>query len=315
MRRLAPALTVLLALGIGVATAQDGRIVGVSSAPVSFTVTDEDVQAASACPGCTYVVPDPGPATVFDVLRQNPNRRYTIDALHAGWMPGGAPRIEARYTVANRSGARVFLITPWLPIGETPTLVFSQAAVGREARVRVTVAYRLVLVGDEPAGEFTTRMTHRVRENGRAVSHDLRASVPTFLTLRLIGTTAPATSFTIAFDYGGDVGAYLNAITTGVPLAVTASDLLRAEVSTNHPRGYTVTLMIEEVFAPVSGAGLAGRVLLQGTRADGRTFSSAGPTAGPVVLFVGADYALQVTGDDPPGAYSFAVRLVAVRNP
>ena len=316
MTRLAPALALALALGMaGVASAQDGRLVDVSSGPVSFTVTDDDLQAASACPGCTFVFPDPGPSVVFEVLRQNPNRVYTIDALHAGWTPVGALRLEARYTVTNGNGTTVFLVTPWLPIGEAPTLVFTQAAVQRENRVRVTVAYRLVLFGDEPAGEFTTRMTHRVRENGNALAHDVRATLPAFLTLRLVGTTASATAFTLAFDYGDDPGAYLRAVTTGAPLRVTSSDLARAEVSTNHPRGYTVVLVVEEVFAPAGGAGLSSRVLLDGVRADGRTFSSAGPTDGFVTLFAAADYALRVTGEETPGSYQFTVRLEAVRNP
>ena len=205
MTRLAAALALALALGLaGVATAQDGRLVDISSGPVSFTVTDDDLQAASACPGCTYVSPDPGPEIVFEVLRQSPNRAYTIDALHAGWTPTGGLRLEARYTVTNRTGTTVFLVTPWLPISEAPTLLFTQAVVGREARVRVTVEYRLVLFGDEAAGEFTTRMTHRVRENGNAISHDVSATLPAFLTLRLVGTTASATAFTLAFDYGDD---------------------------------------------------------------------------------------------------------------
>jgi len=314
MRRPVAALTLLLTLGLGTAAAQDGRIVDVTSGPVFFTVTDDDLAAAAECPGCTYVDPDPGPAIVFDVLRQNPNRRYTIDALHGGWNPTGSPRLEARYEVADRTGATVFLITPWLPIGGAPTQVFTQDAVGREARVRVTVAYRLVLVGDEAAGEVAARMTHRIRENGRALSHDVRVALPSFLTLRLVGATASATGFTLAFDYGADPDAYLDAVSTGIPLGVTASDLARAEVSTNHPRGYSVTLEVEEVLAPSDGT-LSGRLLLAGARADGRTFSSSGPTDGFVTLFEAADYTLHVTGEEPAGSYTFTVRLAAVRNP
>jgi hypothetical protein len=316
MTRLGPALALALAVGLsGTAAAQDGRLVDVSSGPVSFTVTDDDVGAASACPGCTYVAPDLGSAIVFDVLRQSPSRTYTIDALHTGWTPAGALRLEARYTVTNRTGSNVFLATPWLPIGEAPTLVFDQAVVGRESRVRVTVAYRMVLFGDEPAGEFTTRVVHRVRENGRAITHDVRATLPTFLTLRLVGMTASATKFALTFDYGDDPGAYLSSIATGVPLRATASDLARAEVSTNHPRGYTVVLVVEEVSAPGGGADVRSRVLLQGARADGQAFSSAGPTDGFVTLFAATDYELHVTGEEPPGAYLFTLRLEAVRNP
>ena len=316
MTRIARALSLLVALSlIGVAGAQDGRIDDVSSGLVSFTVTAEDLAAAAACPGCTYVFPDPGPAIVFEVLRQNPNRVYTIDAFHAGWDPAGALQLEARYTVTDRNGTAVLLVTPWLTLSEAPTLLFTQAAVQRETRVLVTVEYRLALSGDETSGEFATRLTYRVRETGSAVSHDIRVGLPTFLTLRLVGTTEPATTFGIAFDYGADVGAYLAAVTSGAPLAVTGSDLVRAEISTNHPSGYTVMLLVEEVLVPEGGADVRGRVLLFDAPAHGRTFTSTGPTAGFVSLFEGVDYALAVNGNESPGSYLLTVRLEAIRNP
>jgi hypothetical protein len=301
----------------GITVAQDGRISDVSSGPVTFTVGDDDLVAAAACPGCTYVYPDPGPAIVFEVLRQNPNREYTVDAFHAGWDPASTLQLEARYTVTTRDGTRLFLETDWLPITEAPrlALVFTQAAVQRETWVRVTVAYRLALFGDEAAGEVATRVTHRVRETGSAVSHDVLTSLPTTLTLRLVGMSASATSFTVGFDYGDDVAAYLVAVTSGVPLTVTATDLARAEISTNHPRGYTVTVTIDEVLVPDGGAGVRDRVLLLGAPAHGRTFTSGGPTAGFVPLFDGLDYALAIGGDEPPGTYLLTVRLEATRNP
>ena len=299
----------------GVATAQDGRLDDVTSGPVSFTVTADDLAAAAACPGCTYVYPVPGPQIVFEVRRQNPNQIYTIDALHTGWAPASALQLEARYTVTDRNGSTVFLGTPWLALGEAPTPVFTQAAVQGENRAHVTVEYRLALTGSEVAGEIEARMTHRVRENGSAVSHDVSAALPTTLVLRLVGTTASATSFTVAFDYGSDVGAYLAAVTSGAPLAVTATDLARAEISTNHPNGYTVTLVVEEIVVPEGGTDVRGRVLLLGTPADGRTFTSTGPTSGFVPLFDGGDYAFAVRGDEPPGSYLLTVRLAATRNP
>ena len=319
MTRLAQALAVLVlvSLGGGIASAQGGggRISDVSSGLVSFAISDEDLAAASGCPGCTYVYPDPGPTIVFEVLRQNPNVVYVLDAFHAGWAPTSTLQLEARYTVTNRSETTVFLVTPWLPLSEAPTEVFTQADVQRETWVRVTVEYRLALTGDEEAGETATRMTHRVRQTGSSVSHDVRVSLPTVLALRLVGTTLSGTSFAVAFDYGDDVGAYLAAITASTPLGVTASDLARAEISTNHPRGYTVTLVIDEVFAPAGSPDVRGRVLLYGAPADGRSFTSSGPTDGFVPLFEATDYTLRVTGDEVPGSYLFNVRLEAVRNP
>ncbi|TVR87527.1 MAG: hypothetical protein EA416_14445 [Trueperaceae bacterium] len=317
MTALVRALAALTALGLcAVAVAQDGRIDDVSSGPIVFVVNDDDLAAAADCPGCTYAYPDPDANITFTVFRQNPNRAYTIDALHAGWEPASVLQLEARYVVSSLDGTRVLLESEWLSLSEAPlpTLVFTQASVPRENRVLVTVALRLALTGDEAAGDLATRLTHRVRETGSAAMHDVFASLPTYLRVRLVGATEAATAFGIAFDYGADPLTYLAAITTGVPLAVTASDLAWAEISTNHPNGYTVTLLIEDVIAP-AGVDVGERLLLLGAPAAGRTFSSDGPTNGVVTLFEGADYALHVRGDEPPGTYAFTVRLHAIRNP
>jgi hypothetical protein len=190
---------------------------------VSFTVTPEAFAAAGACPGCEPLAPDPGRAILLEVTRQNPNRLYTIDVLHDGWGPAADLPLEARYTVTSTNGQTVFLTTAWLPIDAAPTLVFTQAAVQRENRVRVEVAYRLALRGDEPAGTFVTRVTHRVRENGSAVAHEVRVSIPSFLSLRVVGRTPEVASAVVAFDYADAPGAYLQAVTSGTPLAPTAA--------------------------------------------------------------------------------------------
>lgn len=316
MTRLAVTLaTLLIAALAGSVAAQDGTISAISSGLVSFSVSDDDLAAAAACPGCSYVQPDPGPTIVFEVRRQNPNRIYTVDALHAGWLPSSGLRIEARYTVTTSNGASVLLRSAWLTLDEAPTLVFTQADVQRENRVRVLVEYRLALRGDEAAGVVATTLTHRIRENGSAISHDARASLPTTLTLRLVGATASATAFTLAFDYADDVAGYLASVTSGTPLRVTATDLALAQVSTNHPSGYTVRVAVLTAVTSDGTVDLRERLLLFGARAHGRSFTSSGPTSGFVTLFRGADYELDVDGDEAPGTYLLDVRLDAVRNP
>jgi hypothetical protein len=138
------ALLALAIVAAGAAFAQDGQVAFVTSGLVSFTVTPEAFAAAGACPGCAPLAPDPGTAIVLEVTRQNPNRLYTIDVLHDGWGPAADLPLEARYTVTSTNGQTVFLTTAWLPIDAAPTLVFTQAAVQRENRVRVEVTYRLV---------------------------------------------------------------------------------------------------------------------------------------------------------------------------
>jgi hypothetical protein len=308
----------LLALAIavaGAAFAQDGRVAFVTSGLVSFTVTPEAFAAAGACPACEPIAPDPGTAIVLEVTRQNPNRLYTIDVLHDGWGPPGDLPLEARYTVTSTNGQTVFLTTAWLPIDAAPTLVFTQAVVQRENRVRVEVDYRMALRGDEPAGTFATRVTHRVRENGVSVAHDVRVSIPSFLSLRLVGRTPGVASAVVAFDYADAPGVYLQAVTSGTPLAPTGHDLVRVEVATNHPSGYAVTARVEELLAPAGAPSFDGRLWLAGAPAQGRTFVGAGPTDGFVTIATGDDYGLRVDGGEAPGAYLFSVTFEAVRNP
>jgi hypothetical protein len=312
------ARTALLALALaaaGAAIAQEGQVAFVTAGPVSFTVTPEAFAAAGACPGCEPVAPDLGNAIVLEVTRQNPNRLYTIDVLHDGWGPATDLPLEARYTVTSTNGQTVFLTTAWTPIDAAPALVFTQAAVQRENRVRVEVAYRLALRGDEPAGSFVTRVTHRVRENGVAVAHEVRVAIPSFLSLRVVGRTPGVASAVVAFDYADLPGAYLQAVTAGAPLPPTSQDLARVEVATNHPSGYTVTARVEELLAPAGAPSFDGRLWLAGAPAQGRTFVGAGPTDGFITIATGDDYGLRVDGFEAPGAYLFSVTFEAVRNP
>ena len=315
MTLLARAVALLLALGAGAAAwAQDGRLSEVSSGLVAFTVGAEDLAAAEGCPGCTYVYPDAEVEIAFTVVRQNPNRLYTIDALHDGWQPAGGPQLEARYTVTTRDGARELVRTAWLALSEAPELVFTQAAVQRETQVLVRVEYRLALRGDEAAGTFAAQVTHRVRETGSALSHDVLATLPTYLHLRLVGEAGAIGAASVAFDYGRDPLAYVRAVTGGTPLPPTAVDLVRAEVSTNRAGPFTVTLVVEALLEPV-GAEARARLLLQGALADGRVFAGNGPTDGFVTLFAGDDYALRVDGGETPGATTLSVRLQAIADP
>jgi hypothetical protein len=308
---------VLLALAIaaGTAFAQDGRVAFVSSGLVSFTVTPEAFAAAGACPGCDPMAPDPGASTLLEVTRQNPNRLYTIDVFHDGWGPAGDLPLEARHTVTSANGQTVYLTTAWLPVDAAPSLVFTQAHVQRESRVRVEVAYRLALRGDEPAGTFVSRVTHRVRENGSAAAHEVRVSIPSFLTLRIVGHAPEGVSAVVGFDYGDAPGAYVQAVTSGALLAPTLSDLARVEVNSNHESGYTVTVRVEELLSPAGAPPIDDRLWLAGAPAQGRTFIGTGPTDGFVTIATGDDYGLRVDGGEAPGAYLFTVTYEAVRNP
>jgi len=313
-----PARIALIAFAlalVGMALAQDGRVSLIEPGPVSFTVTPEALAAAGDCTNCSAIEPDPGTAVALQVIRQNPNRLYTIDVLHDGWGPNATLPLEARYTVTSANGATVFLTTPWLPLHTAPTLVFTQAAVQSENRVRVDVAYRLTLRGDEPAGTFVTRVVHRVRESGAAAAHEVRVSLPSYLTVRVVGHTGGAAATIVAFDYADAPGAYLRAVTSGTPLTPTGGELVRVEVATNHPSGYAVTVSVAPLLTSADGPSLRERLWLDDAPAHGRRFMSSGPTDGFVTLATGADYGLRVEGDEAAGDYLFAVTYEAVRNP
>lgn len=309
MKRLAFLLLTLWAASA--ALAQDGRVSLVAGGPVTFTVTAEAMVAAAACPGCHTLYPDSGTPVVLEVRRQNPNRFYTLDVFHNGFTPLGAFQLEARYAVTNERGNMVLLAIDWRPVTEAPGELFTQQAVGRETSVRVEVAYRLRLVGSEPPGLYQTTVTYSIRENASKASHDVRAAIPSFLSLRLVGAMAPALAHNLRFDYGEAPQQYVHAVSTGTPLPATASDLARVEISTNHPGGYTVTVRVEALAEPL----LRDRLYLAGALAHGRRLASTHPTRGFVTLVTPDDFSLVVDGSEPPGAYVVTVTYEAILNP
>ena len=181
-------------------------------------------------------------------------------------------------------------------------------------RVRVTVAYRLRLAGDEAAGTFTTPVTYRVRGTTQTASHTTRAVFPTFLALRWVGTPASG-SATLRFEYANAPAAFVQAVTSGVPLPPTSADFERLEVSTNHPSGYTVVVVAVALEAPPGAASIVSRLRLGGVPVEERVFTSSGPTNGYTTLATPADFALAVDGGEVPGAYRVELRYVATRNP
>jgi hypothetical protein len=308
------ALVVIAIAGCATAHAQDGQVEFDSSGVVRFTLSAAAIADASACPGCAYATPDPVPATVLRIRRQNPNRLYTLDVWHDGWSPATTAGLEARYTVTTTAGATL-LVTPWLAVGPVATEVFTQAAVGRETQVLARVEYRLLLTADLPAGIQSARVTYAIRENASAVSHDVVLSTPAFVTLRLAHRAAPGVTTVVAFDYAAAPAAYLDAVTRGVPLPVTGGDLDRIEIATNHPRGYRVTVTVDEATLGEGGALLRDRLLLFGEPAHARVLTREGPTAGFITLLDVDDLTLRVDGAEPPGSHTFLVRYDAVPNP
>ena len=298
---------------VGTAHAQVGRLDPVSSGPVTFTVTDDDLAAAQDCPGCVVVLPDPGPGVVFDVRRQNPTQVYFLDVVLDGWTPLGGPTLEVQVTVGSTNGRTTYLQTDWMAITEVPSAVYDQSQ-ANQARVRVTVAYRLRLNGDEAAGTFTSPVTYRIRGTTQTATHTASVGLPTFLTLRWVGAPASGAA-TLRFEYGSMPMTYVQAVASGAALLPTSADFERLEVSTNHPSGYSVTVRVVELDAPIGAPSLASRLTLGGLAAEGRQFTSTGPTDGFVPLAIPGDFGLMVDGGETPGAYRVELRYEAVRNP
>ena len=175
-------------------------------------------------------------------------------------------------------------------------------------------AYRLRLNGDEAAGTFMSPVTYRIRDPTQTATHTARVNLPTFLALRWL--SAPASgSATLRFEYAAAPMAYLQAVTAGAPLAPTSADFDRLEVSTNHPSGYTVTVLVTPLDAPSGAPSLVPRLMLAGATAEGRRFTSTGPTDGFVTLATPDDFGLVVDGSETPGAYRIELRYEAARNP
>lgn len=307
------ALVVTVLTLLGTAQAQVGRIDPVSSGPVTFTVTDDDLAAAPGCPGCVVIAPDPGPGVVFDVRRQSKNRVYVVDIVLDGWTPTGGPTLEVRLDITSTNGRTTYLQTDWMAITEVPSAVFDLRDANR-SRVRVTATYRLRLNGDETAGTFTTPVTYRIRGTTETATHTARVDLPTFLAVRWVGAPASG-SATLRFEYASAPLAYVQAIASGSPLGPTSADFERLEVSTNHPGGYTVTVQVVPLDGPIGAPTLAPRLTLGGVPVEGRRFVSLGPTDGFVTLATPADFGLVVDGAEAPGAYRVELRYEAARNP
>lgn len=307
------ALTLAVWTLVGTAQAQVGRIEPVSSGPVTFTVTDDDLAAAQGCPGCVVVLADPGPGVVFDVRRQNPNRVYFVDVVLDGWTPTGGPTLEVRFDVTSTNGRTTYVQTEWMTVAETPGVAFDQSQ-ANQSRVRVTATYRLRLSGDEAAGTYTSPVTYRIRGTSETVTHTTSVGLPTFLALRWVGTPASGAA-TLRFAYANAPMAYVDALASGVALPPTSADFDRLEVSTNHPTGYSVTVLAVALDAPIGAPSLTLRLTLGGVPVEARQFTSTGPTDGFVSLATPADFGLVVDGGETPGAYRVELRYEAVRNP
>ncbi len=306
-------LTLAVLTLVGTAHAQVGRIDAVTSGPVTFTVTDDDLAAAQGCPGCVVVAPDPGPGVVFDVRRQSPNRVYVLDVVLDGWTPMGGPTLEVRLDVTSTNGGTTYFQTDWMAVSEVPSEVFDQSA-ANQSRVRVTATYRLRLNGDETAGTFTSPVTYRIRGTSETATHTASVGLPTFLVLRWVGAPVSGAA-TLHFDYASMPMAYVQAIASGTGLLPTSADFDRLEVSTNHPSGFTVTVRIVALDAPIGAPSLAPQLTIDELAAEGRQFASTGPTDGFVTLATPSDFGLVIDGREMPGAYRVELAYEAVRNP
>jgi len=301
------ALLLLALLAVSSASARYGQVNFISSGLVSFNVTAEAYANALACAGCNYLYPDPGLPIVLRVRPQSPDHHYTLETLHSGFGSANPLNLEARYTVIDIDDNSVLFTIDWRPVSQIPAVLFTEPQVEDETTVRVEVEYRLRITGAELAGNYLASVSYRIRENNRAVAHNVQVILPSFLTLRLVGQLAPG-PHTVSFDYSQATAAYLHAVSSGIPLAVTGSNLERLEISTNHPTGFTVTVIVSET-------PLRDRLWLLGTAAHGQRFSSSGPTNGFVTLFTASDFGLVVDGGETPGLHIFTVTYEAVRNP
>jgi hypothetical protein len=174
----------------------------------------------------------------------------------------------------------------------------------------VTVEYQIRFDLDAAAGSYQTTVSYDAGPGSRGVDHLVTIEVLPVIGLRIDGAPAGSEA-TVAFDYLPSPLIYLDAITTGALLPPTDGDLVRVEVFTNNPAGYTVSVAVDQVANLDGNLFPADALLLAGVPAPTASFSGPEPTDGYRTLLTADDYRLSVDGDEDPGAYRLTLTFTA----
>lgn len=307
MSRLLLVLLVLTSPLFSSALAQ--RVKFQSTGLLEFAPTQNDFVDALLCPGCTSLDPS-GLSADFQlrVLRQG-KRAYTLNVQHEGWVPQGAPELEARYTIQEKRSGKLS-VTDWLTLDSARQDLFY----GREPVTDIKVEYRLRLNLQEKAGTYETSVRYGVGNS--SVRHRVRVVIPSVTLLRIKDRAGSAIAAQLNFDYSGvDALSYMQAVTSGEPLQVTSSSLEQVEIFTNNPKGYLVSVTVDPIDGPVNGDLSKSDIYLFGRSAEGQRLNGNSATNGFETLILPQDFSLHITGNEASGSYTFSVRYRTVLKP
>ncbi len=219
------------------------------------------------------------------------------------FLPTSDIILEARYNVFD-SQNNFLSSTDWLEISEQPQSLFSS----NTSDFSVAIDYRLVITGEEFAGNYQTSLTYSL--GSATLRHELSIKIPSVTLLR-VGQKVTSGSTSISFNYQGPSAVdYVRAIQNNTPLPLTGSNLDVVEVFSNHPRGYLVTLKLFEINSPSTL-----NLRLFNKPIDGQTFQSVFPTQSFQPLITEENFSLLVDGSEEPGDYQFTLEYDAQSNP
>lgn len=310
------AVRLVLILSLGAAAAQTIHCVPPKDCTTAVQFLPTQAQYAAAVGG-TLAPTSPTTPIGFQVL-QDHQLAYTVQTSRAPWAPATPLALQARITL---SGPHVATrVIGWMPVTSVPTTLFTEDA----NKTDVSVEYRLAITGREPPGTYTTTVTYTVRSEGGkgsngkgrdTVTNTISVTIPAYLTLLLDGVPVGQTA-SVSFDYrAANLSAYLQAVSSGTPLAFTSASFDRLEIATNDPAGYRVSVSVTEDAAPAGSSLGVSDVLLFSKPANGYAFTSGAATDGYQTLLVPSDFGIHVDGGETAGAYQFTVTYRAQANP
>ncbi len=269
-------------------------------ASVSFNPSQQDYIEALLCQGCNSL--EPFVVQGLEITATSP-QGLIFQVRRNSFLPTSDIILEARYNVFD-SQNNFLSSTDWLEISEQPQSLFSS----NTSDFSVAIDYRLVITGEEFAGNYQTSLTYSL--GSATLRHELSIKIPSVTLLR-VGQKVTSGSTSISFNYQGPSAVdYVRAIQNNTPLPLTGSNLDVVEVFSNHPRGYLVTLKLFEINSPSTL-----NLRLFNKPIDGQTFQSVFPTQSFQPLITEENFSLLVDGSEEPGDYQFTLEYDAQSNP
>ncbi|MCA9837721.1 MAG: hypothetical protein KC422_12460 [Trueperaceae bacterium] len=275
-----------------------------SSGVVSFEASEADIREALDCVSCKVLEPSLSSSTISVRVQRQGSSRYTLTVRQASsWT---AFRLKARYTIRPRQAS--LYTTDWLELSAFPQTIYS----GDSPVTDVSVDYRLVLSGEEWAGDFGNQVVYSI--DSSSISHMVQLSAPPVALVKVAGKSD--SSLSLVFDYEGlNAIDYTTAVETGRILPFTDRTLDAVYVYTNNPAGATFRLELFVLEQAKNSEASLPQLLLFDEALTNREFRITQPTPEFQLLVSPEDFGLKVDGSELPGTYRYALRYMAIMQP